>query len=457
LCYPNPCGSNSYCKPGIDKRTGEDRPVCLCNEGYVGNGVVGCTPGECTSGLHRTCPNTRACYDSTCIDPCSPTFCGGGPCCNPTANCRPVDHKAECSCPAGTEGEPRTGGRCVRSNKSVTSPSEHRGVGGLSDLGEAECYKLSDCAFDRQCQGIPGRCIDPCSNDVETGRPPCGSRADCKAERYKAVCSCPRDFTGDPFVSCRPFTPEDLCYPNPCGSNSYCKPGIDKRTGEDRPVCLCNEGYVGNGVVGCTPGECTSGIHSTCPNTRACYDSTCIDPCSPTFCGGGPCCNLTANCRPVDHKAECSCPAGTEGEPRTTGGRCVRSRGGISGSRGNGGGQSSVSGGQSLCNPNPCGQDAKCNAGTDRSANPRPICTCPRGYSGNALVACRRGECFKDDECPSHQACFDYKCKDPCKGPDTSCGLNANCQVKNHGPVCSCPAGYQGDPIVSCFRSRSRG
>ena len=28
---------------------------------------------------------------------------------------------------------------------------------------------------------------------------------------------------GDPFVSCRPFTPEDLCRPNPCGANAYCE------------------------------------------------------------------------------------------------------------------------------------------------------------------------------------------------------------------------------------------
>ena len=75
-----------------------------------------------------------------------------------------------------------------------------------------------------------------------TGRPPCGRGATCKATRYKAVCSCPRDHTvrnnaffsiclidlicpiqGDPFVSCRPFTPEDLCRPNPCGANAYCE------------------------------------------------------------------------------------------------------------------------------------------------------------------------------------------------------------------------------------------
>ena len=66
--------------------------------------------------------------------------------------------------------------------------------------------------------------------------------------------------------------------------------------------------------------------------------------------------------------------------------------------------------------------------------------TCRRGYRGNALVQCRRGECFSDSECPDHKACFDYRCKDPCKGPDTSCGLNANCRVgeQSNIPVYNC-------------------
>ena len=32
--------------------------------------------------------------------------------------------------------------------------------------------------------------------------------------------------------------------------------------------------------------------------------------------------------------------------------------------------------------------------------------------------------------------------------------LMVNLQVSNHGPVCSCPDGYQGDPLSQCFRSR---
>merc|ERR1712115_273131 len=421
--------------------------------------------------------------------PCSPSPCGPGALCENKGLGQVL-----CSCPPGQTGDPLAegcspdtrrrplngaGGRGGaggfsfgsrgQSSSGFGGSGSNSGFGGSSNFGGASssfggesCNRLSDCQFDRQCQGTPGRCVDPCTNNVETGRPPCGRGATCKAARYKAVCSCPRDHTGDPFVSCRPFTPEDLCRPNPCGPNAYCKPRIDNRTGEDRPVCLWEEGYRGNGVIGCTRGECISLQHNTCPDNRACYDSTCKDPCSPTFCGGSPCCNPTADCRGVQHLAECSCPPGTEGEPRAgLGGTCTRipegrPRPSAGGRRHRvGGGQSGGSG--NLCQPNPCGQDAECNVGSDITRKARPVCTCPRGYTGNALVACTRGECFSDDESPGHLACFDYQCKDPCLGPDTSCGDNAQCRVKDHGPICSCPSGYQGDPLSGCFPRSRRG
>ena len=34
---------------------------------YTGNGVQGCTPGDCISLRHEMCPNNKACYDSTCV------------------------------------------------------------------------------------------------------------------------------------------------------------------------------------------------------------------------------------------------------------------------------------------------------------------------------------------------------------------------------------------------------
>ena len=47
-----------------------------------------------------------------------------------------------------------------------------------------------------------------------------------------------------------------------------------------------------------------------------------------------------------------------------------------------------------LCNPNPCGVDADCKPGSDRSGNDRPVCFCRAGYLGDPLVSCRRGQCI---------------------------------------------------------------
>ena len=35
-------------------------------------------------------------------------------------------------------------------------------------------------------------------------------------------------YTGDPFVSCRPFEKKDLCNPNPCGPGAQCQAGFDR-------------------------------------------------------------------------------------------------------------------------------------------------------------------------------------------------------------------------------------
>jgi hypothetical protein len=40
------------------------------------------------------------------------------------------------------------------------------------------------------------------------------------------------------------------------------------------------------------------------------------------------------------------------------------------------------------------------------------------------------------------------KCRDPCPG---SCGLNAQCEVINHTPICSCLDQYTGDPFTNCY------
>lgn len=93
------------------------------------------------------------------------------------------------------------------------------------------------------------QCKDPCRYNN-----PCGSGADCKATGHKAICSCPRGFTGDPFVNCRKFERADLCSPNPCGPGAECTPGFDNN-GNDKPVCTCPRGYRGDPLTSCNRGE----------------------------------------------------------------------------------------------------------------------------------------------------------------------------------------------------------
>lgn len=102
--------------------------------------------------------------------------------------------------------------------------------------------------------------------------------------------------------------------------------------------------------------------------------------------------------------------------------------------------------------PNTCGVRALCT-----TKNHNPICTCPVGFTGDPFFQCSpdyigvppecRPECILSSECKSHFACVNQKCKDPCPG---SCGVNAQCHVVNHIPVCTCMEGFTGDPFAQC-------
>lgn len=92
------------------------------------------------------------------------------------------------------------------------------------------------------------------------------------------------------------------------------------------------------------------------------------------------------------------------------------------------------------CQPTPCGLYSQC-----RNSNGIPSCSCIQNYFG-AAPNCRP-ECTINPECQSNKACIREKCVDPCPG---SCGINAQCAVINHTPICTCPAEYIGDPFTNC-------
>lgn len=150
----------------------------------------------------------------------------------------------------------------------------------------------------------------------------------------------------------------------------------------------------------------------------ACINRKCKDPC-PGICG------LNAECRVVSHTPNCVCLPGYFGDPFT---------------------QCNI---QQLiapeiinpCNPSPCGVNAQC-----KERNGAGSCVCLPEYIGNPYEGCRP-ECSVNSDCPSNKACISNKCKDPCPG---TCGQNANCQVINHLPSCTCIPGYTGDPFRRC-------
>lgn len=93
------------------------------------------------------------------------------------------------------------------------------------------------------------------------------------------------------------------------------------------------------------------------------------------------------------------------------------------------------------CDPNPCGTNAQC-----KTQNGAINCVCPAGYVGDPYSSCRP-ECVLNTDCPRDQSCSRNRCIDPCPG---TCGINADCRVANHIPVCGCKEAFTGDPYESC-------
>lgn len=93
------------------------------------------------------------------------------------------------------------------------------------------------------------------------------------------------------------------------------------------------------------------------------------------------------------------------------------------------------------CVPSPCGANAMC-----RERSGAGSCVCLPDHIGNPYEGCRP-ECVLNSDCPSTRACIRNKCQDPCPG---TCGQNADCQVVNHLPSCTCRQGYTGDPFRYC-------
>jgi hypothetical protein len=98
------------------------------------------------------------------------------------------------------------------------------------------------------------------------------------------------------------------------------------------------------------------------------------------------------------------------------------------------------------CIPSPCGPNSQC-----RTQNNLAVCSCLPSYVGRSPNC--RPECTVNSDCSSNLACINQKCQNPCTG---SCGINAECSVANHVPLCTCITGLTGDPFVRCYDKPQR-
>lgn len=270
-----------------------------------------------------------------------------------------------------------------------------------------ECELHSDCSPRLAC--VQNKCVDPCPGT-------CGLYALCNVENHVPICTCPAGTTGDPFLQCKELPPTTTprtnpCQPSPCGPNSQC------REFNDQAVCSCLETYIGS-PPNCRP-ECV--VNSECPLDKACINQKCQDPC-PNTCG------IDAQCTVKNHSPICACPPDFTGDPFA---RCNRIPIVY---------DEPTTERPASCTPNPCGPHSQC-----RIVGNSHVCSCLPDFIG-APPSCRP-ECVLNAECPSQEACINMKCKDPCPG---SCGVDANCHVLNHVPICTCQDGYTGDPFIRC-------
>lgn len=199
------------------------------------------------------------------------------------------------------------------------------------------------------------------------------------------------------------------CQPSPCGPNAQCRPVADS------PSCSCLPDFSGSPPY-CRP-ECAT--NSDCSSHLACINQKCKDPCPGS-------CASNAECHVVSHTPMCTCMSGYTGNPFT---ECTIKT------------VSLPTEFPDPCNPNPCGSNALC-----RVQNNAGSCQCQPEFFGNPYEGCRP-ECILNSDCSSNKVCTQNKCRDPCPG---LCGLNAECNVINHSPLCMCSQGYTGDPYDYC-------
>ena len=237
---------------------------------------------------------------------------------------------------------------------------------------------------------------------------------------------------------------------NPCLYDNPCAPSATCSVENHNAKCMCPPGWVGNPLISCRPKE-QPDILEPEPECRVdgdCPDDTaCLNERCENPCHSLSPCHVSAICTVVN-----SLPFRTM--------ICACREGWVPDTD-----TSCVP--VELPNPPGCARNDDCpngeacinrqcmdpcDCGTNAQCfvqDHRPVCTCPPGYIGNPLIACEPIGCQSDNECRDRETCINRECVNPCL-VDDPCGRFAECYPARHKANCRCIPGYEGDPFVAC-------
>ncbi|CAL4065694.1 unnamed protein product, partial [Meganyctiphanes norvegica] len=174
-----------------------------------------------------------------------------------------------------------------------------------------------------------------------------------------------------------------------------------------------------------------------CPYDNTCVNRLCLDICHPGICGEN------ADCLTIGNRPSCVCPAGTTGNPTY--------------------GCTAINIEKSPLPLSPIGDPTKpINipvhpiAGQSSTHPPpnaiyptqNPITTTPRPPI-KIIVPPISIACANNDDCTLDNSCINNLCYDVCSLG--ICGEDADCKIHEHRPICNCPPGTTGDPLIGCM------
>ena len=437
-CASNPCHPTAKCSP-----TSTGGYTCTCNQGQVGDPISGgCFPeGSCPNG-DKDCPDKSVCLEGRCKNICFDA-CGPNTECVITAN-----RQAQCQCLQGFIPSPLDARTCIRDSQTCRADSDCAGSS-TCQAGQCRfaCRSPNDCLIGEQC--TDSMCMISCISSQQ-----CSAGQVCTAGVCKIGCrsneNCPTDEVCISFQCINPCKKEGAC-----GPNAQCQ----LATGAGKSVqCTCPAGFAGvpTPQQGCVriPSRCPAG--STCPLGHVCKGSMCHFQCQINAncargekCQGGMCvkvCHSDRNCLQGEICLDSTCQPGCNKEEDCRPGEicqqgaCVCSVGFVS----------TPAGCQDI---NECEKKTICHASATCSNVPGSFkCLCPAGLVGDPFVkGCTSpNECTTNRDCGPTLACVVEgtsgfrKCVNPCER--STCGTNANCEVKEHKAFCRCYEKHVGNP-----------